>query len=392
MHFSQILTQTFQESITHEDFMNFQGLFPMTRLRRLRNNQAIRNLVKETQLNVNDLIQPLFIRYGKGIKNPIASMPGQFQISVDNLEDEIKSIVKLGITTVLLFGIPEHKDPLGQDSYSDNGIIQSAIRTIKKIAPELLVISDVCFCEYTDHGHCGYLHTQNTQENNECCSSHSHHSPNHNSSSSSSNHSSKSSTHSHEINLDNDKTLELLAKQAVSHAQAGVDIIAPSGNIDGMVFAIRNALDHAGYKHLPILSYAVKYASSMYGPFRQAAEGAPKFGDRRSYQMDYANANESIREAALDVAEGADMLMVKPAHAYLDIILRVKQTFPELPLGAYHTSGEFAMIKAAAQNGWLDEKSAVLEVLTAIRRAGADFIITYFAKDVAAWLKNGTSN
>lgn len=333
--------------------MSLHGHFPKTRLRRLRSTQAMRDMVKETHLDVNDFICPIFIKHGSGIKNPIASMPGQVQISIDHLEEEIRTITSLGITNVLLFGIPEHKDPLGQDSYSDNGIIQSAIPVIKKIAPNLLVTSDICFCEYTDHGHCGILTQQADQ-----------------------------------YHLDNDKTLELLVKQAVSHAKAGADIIAPSGMIDGMVHAIRQGLDQAGFHNIPILSYSVKYSSSLYGPFRQAAEGAPKFGDRSTHMMDIANRSEALRECALDIAEGADMLMVKPAHTYLDIIACVKQAYPELPLGAYHTSGEFAMIKAAAKNGWIDERKAVLEVLTAMRRAGADFIITYFAKEAAAWLND----
>lgn len=332
--------------------MSQLGHFPKTRLRRLRHNADIRNLIKETRLHVDNLVLPLFIKHGTGVKNPISSMPGHFQISVDQLEEEISSITQLGLKHLLLFGIPAHKDSLGSDSYSDNGIIQTAIPMIKKLAPNLLVISDVCFCEYTDHGHCGVIVQRG---------------------------------HHHDV--DNDKTLALLAKQAVSHAKAGADIIAPSGNIDGMVQAIRHALDEAGFHHIPILSYSVKYSSSMYGPFREAAEGMPKFGDRRTYQMDLPNSHEAIRECALDIAEGADMLMVKPAHTYLDIISRVKQTYPELPLGAYHTSGEFAMIKAAAEKGWIDEKNTTLEVLTSIRRAGADFIITYFAKQVAEWLR-----
>jgi porphobilinogen synthase len=332
--------------------MNKTGLFPETRLRRLRGSGAIRQLVQETQLQVDKLILPLFIKHGSGIRNPISSMPGHFQLSLDQLEEEIRTIWALGIKSVLLFGIPECKDALGTDSYSDKGIIQRAIPLIKEYAPDMLVMSDVCFCEYTDHGHCGVVIQH---ENN------------------------------NEFYVDNDKTLELLGKQAVSHAKAGADIIAPSGNMDGMVQAIRSALDEAGFQHLPILSYSVKYASAMYGPFRVAAEGAPKFGDRRSYQMDYANANEALRECALDIAEGADMLMVKPAHTYLDIIRRVKDAFPHLPLGAYHTSGEFAMIKAAAEKGWVDEQKSVFEVLTAIHRAGADFIFTYYAKEVAQW-------
>ncbi len=334
--------------------MQSMGHFPTTRLRRLRGSTSLRNLVRETDLHPDKLILPLFIKHGARIKHPIASMPGHFQISVDHLEEEITSLWNLGVKSVILFGIPAYKDPLGTDSYSDHGIIQTAIPIIKKYAPDMLVMSDVCFCEYTDHGHCGVV-TDHANTSEVC--------------------------------IDNDKTLELLARQAVSHAQAGADIIAPSGNMDGMVQAIRGALDHAGYQHLPILSYSVKYASSMYGPFRIAAEGSPKFGDRSTYQMDYANTHEALRECALDVTEGADMLMVKPAHTYLDVIHRVKQTFPHLPLGAYHTSGEFAMLKAAAEKGWIDEKKGVLEVLTAIHRAGADFIITYYAKEVAAWLK-----
>ena len=332
--------------------MNKAGFFPKTRMRRLRNSESLRNLVQETHIKVGKLVLPLFIRHGANIKNPIASMPGHFQISVDKLAEEIKQIWDLGIKSVILFGIPEHKDALGKDSYSDNGIIQTAIPVIKKAAPNLLVITDVCFCEYTDHGHCGVVAHQD---------------------------------HEAEVHVDNDKTLLLLGKQAVSHVKAGADIVAPSGNMDGMVQAIRSALDAAGFINTPILSYSVKYASSMYGPFRQAAEGAPKFGDRRTYQMDYQNATEALRECTLDVAEGADMLMVKPAHTYLDVIQRVKQQFPNLPLGAYHTSGEFAMIKAAAEKGWIDEKKGVFEVLTAIHRAGADFIITYYAKEVASW-------
>lgn len=320
-------------------------------MRRLRQNQQIRNIVRETQLNLDNFIMPLFIRYGSQIKKPINSMPGQYQFSIDNLEDEIREIKSLGIKSVILFGIPEHKDPLGKDAYHANGIIQSAIPVIKKIAPEIMIISDICFCEYTDHGHCGVVY--------------------------------KDANH---IYIDNDQTLELLAKQAISHAKAGADIIAPSGMMDGMVLAIRKALDDANYHHIPILSYAVKYASSMYGPFREAAEGAPKFGDRRTYQMDIANANEALREAALDVNEGADMLMVKPAHTYLDVIYRVKTAHPNLVLGAYHTSGEFAMLKAASEKNWIDERSSVIEILTAIKRAGADFIISYYTKELARWL------
>jgi len=334
--------------------MQNQTRFPSVRLRRLRQHAALRALVSETHLRADKLILPLFIKEGSQIKNPIASMPGHFQWSVDCLAEEIQNIVSLGISSVLLFGIPLHKDALGTAGFSDKGIIPTAIRFIKQIAPQLLVFSDICCCEYTDHGHCGALtHVE----------------------------------HSHAIHVDNDKTLTLLAKQAVSHAKAGADVIAPSANMDGMVVSIRQALDAAGFSHLPILSYAVKYASSLYGPFRQAAEGAPKFGDRSSYQMDYTNVGEALRECSLDIEEGADMLMVKPAHTYLDMLCRVKQQFPEMPLCAYHTSGEYAMLKAAAEKGWIDEKKAMVEVVTAIHRAGADCIITYFAKDIAKLLK-----
>lgn len=333
--------------------MPLQGRFPKTRLRRLRLNAKVRDLVRETRLAKDKLIMPIFVKHGSNIKNPIASMPGLYQHSLDRLEEEVLEIKRAGIQSVLLFGIPEHKDSLGKDAYSETGIIQRAIPIIKKAAPDMLVFTDICFCEYTDHGHCGVVHEQHAQQ---------------------------------EVNVDNDATLALLAKQALSHAKAGSDVVAPSGNMDGMVQAIRTALDEAGYSHLPILSYSVKYASHMYGPFRQAAEGAPMFGDRRTYQMDYANTDEALHECGLDVAEGADMLMVKPAHTYLDVICRVKQAYPALPLAAYHTSGEYAMIKAAAEKGWMDEKRTVLEVLTSIHRAGADFIITYYAKQVADWI------
>lgn len=327
--------------------------FPKLRLRRLRQNEIIRGLIRENHLDINKLVFPLFIKHGLGLKQPVASMPGCFQFSLDKLDEEIEEIVSLGLKSVLLFGIPEKKDHLGKDSYSDNGIIQSALRVIKQKAPHLLVITDVCFCEYTDHGHCGVI---------------AHH------------------EEGSEVEVDNDETLQLLVKQTLSHVKAGADIVAPSANMDGMVQALRVALDKEGHGKTPILSYAIKYASAMYGPFREAAEGKPQFGDRKTYQMDFANANEAIRECELDIAEGADMLMVKPAHTYLDILYKIKQTYPQVPLCAYHTSGEYAMLKAAAVNGWIDEKKSVLEVLTAIRRAGADFIITYFAKDVARWM------
>lgn len=331
---------------------NPQG-FPTTRLRRLRYHPKLRDLIRETTLDVNDLILPLFIHHGEDVCHPIASMPGHYQLSVDQLPEEIEEILALGIPGVILFGIPEYKDSLGSESYSDEGIIQTAISRIKDLAPELLVISDVCFCEYTDHGHCGVISEKTGQPD-----------------------------------VDNDATLALLAQQAVSHANAGADVIAPSGMQDGMVAAIRAALDAEGFEAIPILSYAVKYCSALYGPFRQASgDSAPRFGDRRSYQMDPANGFEALREVALDLQEGADMLMVKPAATYLDVIYRVKQAHPNVPLGAYHVSGEYAMVKAAAEKGWLDEERAALEVLTAIKRAGADFIITYFAKDVARWLQ-----
>ena len=323
--------------------------FPFLRLRRLRHHPVLRDLVREASINREDLIFPLFIKGKEGPRLPIASMPGIDQIPLSQLDAEIKELKKIGISSVILFGIPSHKDSHGLSALSEEGIIQEAIRRIHNTDPEMLVISDLCLCEYTDHGHCGVINPALG------C-------------------------------IDNDQTLELLVKQAISHAKAGVDVIAPSGMIDGMVHAIRSGLDEAGFKHIPILSYSVKYHSSLYGPFRIAAEGAPSFGDRSSHQMDPANGAEALREVALDVQEGADLLMVKPAHAYLDVIYRVKSAYPHIPLGAYHTSGEFAMIKAAAEKGWVDEKKAVLEILRGIRRAGADFIITYYAKDVARWL------
>ncbi len=321
-------------------------LSPISRPRRLRKTPALRTLVSETALTVNDLVLPLFIKAGENIKHPIASMPGHYQLSLDQLDEEITEIRNLKIPAVILFGIPATKDAMGSCALHDDGVVQLAIRKIKTLAPDLLVISDLCFCEYTDHGHCGVIDANTNQ-------------------------------------VDNDKTLQLLAKQAVSHVKAGADIIAPSGMMDGMVAAIRHGLDDSRFTDTPILSYAVKYASSFYGPFREAAEGAPMFGDRRTYQMDPSNTNEALKETALDVQEGADMLMVKPAQSYLDVIYRVKQQHPALPLGAYQVSGEFAMIKAAAEKGWLDEEQAMLESLLSIKRAGADFIITYFAKAVA---------
>ena len=330
---------------------------PGLRPRRLRATPALRAMVRETELNARDFIYPLFVRHGSG-RSEIRSMPGIFQLSVEEAVREAESVARADVNAVLLFGIPNEKDPIGLENFAEYGIVQQAIRAIKKEIPEMLVITDVCLCEYTDHGHCGILNT---------------------------------GEHFHsqlpEGYVLNDETLEVLAKVAVSHAECGADMVAPSGMMDGMVAAIRAALDVSGYENLPILSYAVKYASSFYGPFREAAEGAPKFGDRKSHQMDPANVHEALREAALDVDEGADMLMVKPALAYLDVIRVVKDAFPEVPMAAYSVSGEYAMIKAASANGWLDEKKATLETLTSIKRAGADVIITYHAKDTANWLK-----
>ena len=326
--------------------------FPTTRLRRLRYNPAVRRLVADVQLAPGNLVLPLFVRAGKNIRRPIDALPGHFQLSVDQLGDEVRAAVAARLGGVILFGIPEHKDAQGTDSYSNTGIMQQAVRAIKQISPELLVITDVCFCEYTDHGHCGVLSERGGR-----------------------------------VDVDNDATLELLAKQAVSHAAAGADIVAPSGMMDGMVGAIRRGLDAAGQAHVPILSYAAKYSSAFYGPFREAAESAPQSGDRRGYQMDPAAAvGQALREVALDLAEGADLIMVKPALAYLDVIRAVAQTYPGVPLAAYNVSGEYSMIQAAAAHGWLDLRAAALESLTSIRRAGASILITYWARQAAAWL------
>jgi porphobilinogen synthase len=335
--------------------------FPAARPRRLRLNPQLRSMVRETRLAPDDLIYPLFVAHGCGLKNEVSSMPGVFQWSPDRLGAEAQAVSALGIPAVLLFGLPESKDPVGQENFAPDGIVQQATRAIKDAAPDLAVITDVCLCEYTDHGHCGLLNLGNGRPG-------------------------RPHPNLPEGYVLNDETLEVLVKVAVSHAQAGADVVAPSGMMDGMVAAIRAGLDGAGFEHLPILSYSTKYASGFYGPFREAAQGAPKFGDRQSHQMDPANAREALRETALDVAEGADMLMVKPALAYLDIIRQVRDHFPELPLAAYNVSGEYAMLKAAAANGWLDEKRTALEVLTGIKRAGADLIITYHAKDAAQWL------
>lgn len=335
--------------------------FPTIRPRRLRISPQIRAMVRETSLAPDDLIYPLFVTHGRGVRTEISSMPGVYNLSTDMLADEIHSIAELGIPAVLLFGIPAEKDPIGMENFSEDGIIQQATRVIKNTLPEMVVITDVCLCEYTDHGHCGVLNVGGQNRPN---------------------------LHLPEGYVLNDETLDILAKVAVSHAGAGADIVAPSGMMDGMVAAIRTGLDLAGYEHTPILSYSTKYASGFYGPFREAAQGAPKNGDRRSHQMDPANVREALRETALDVAEGADMLIVKPALAYLDVIRAVHENFPELPLVAYNVSGEYSMLKAAATRGWLDEERVVLEILMGMRRAGADMIITYHAKDAARWLQN----
>lgn len=307
-------------------------------------------MVRETRLSPDDFILPLFVRFGENQRLPISSMPGHFQLSVDQVVEEAREIESLGIPAVILFGIPETKDAVGSDAYAEKGIVQQAVRAIKETT-SLLVITDVCFCEFTDHGHCGII-----------------------------------AEHHGVVDVDNDATLEILVKEAVSHAQAGADMIAPSGMMDGMIQALRGGLDAAGFSHLPIMSYAAKYASAFYGPFRDAAESTPQFGDRRTYQMDPANGAEALREVELDVAEGADILMVKPALSYLDIIRRVKDAHPSIPLAAYNVSGEYAMVKSAAAQGWIDEQRVALEILTSIRRAGADLILTYHAKDAVRWL------
>ncbi len=322
--------------------------FPATRPRRLRATPALRQMVRETTLTPDDFIYPMFVVHGQNVRREIKSMPGIFQLSVDQAVTEAGEATHLGIPSIMLFGIPAVKDPVGSENFSDQGIVQQAIRAIKAAHPDLIVIADVCMCEYTDHGHCGIV------ENDE---------------------------------IVNDATLEILQKAAVSYAQAFADVVAPSGMMDGMVGAIRSALDAEGFPSVSILSYAIKYASAFYGPFREAAEGAPKFGDRKTHQMDAANAREALRELALDIEEGADMVMVKPALPYLDVIRRVRDAC-HLPVGAYNVSGEYAMIKAAAANGWLDERAVVLELLTGIKRAGADLILTYHAKDAARWLRD----
>jgi porphobilinogen synthase len=337
--------------MSEPDFFPSPG-FPTARPRRLRYHPIVRELVRETELSPRDLILPLCIRPGKGVRQEIASMPGNYQLSVDTLVEEVGTARDLGIKAFMFFGIPESKDATGSSALRDDGIVQQALRATRKaFGADVLLIPDECFCEYTDHGHCGILHRRGES-----------------------------------LDVDNDATLAILAEQCVSHARAGADIVAPSGMLDGMVGAIRRGLDAAGFTHIPILSYAAKYASGFYGPFRDAAESPPQFGDRSTYQMDPANSDEAIKEVALDLAEGADMIMVKPALSYLDIIRRVKERF-RVPVAAYNVSGEFAMVKAAAAKGWIDERRVTLEILTSIRRAGADMLLTYHARDVARWVK-----
>ena len=322
--------------------------FPVHRPRRLRKTELLRNLVRETRLSTASFVYPLFVCPGSSVRQEVISMPGVFQQSADRLVEDCREVESLGIPSVILFGLPETKDPRGQSSLQQSGVVQRAIESIRKAKLNLVVITDVCLCEYTDHGHCGVI------ENGEVA---------------------------------NDATLAVLAEQALSHARAGADIVAPSDMMDGRVAVIRKKLDENNFQNLPILAYAAKYCSGFYGPFREAADSAPQFGDRRSYQMDPANAREALKEVALDLEEGADMIMVKPALPYLDVIRRVREEF-SVPVGAYNVSGVYAMVKAAAQNGWLDEKRVVLEILTSIQRAGADIILTYHAKDAARWLKD----
>ena len=321
--------------------------FPTVRMRRLRENPTIRDLVQETRLSIKDFIYPVFAVHGKGIRKEIPSMPGCFHFSVDELAKESREIARLGIPAIIIFGLPSEKDPTGREAYAKNGIVQQAVRAVKKASPDLAIVTDVCLCEYTDHGHCGVI-----------------------------------------VNgkVDNDKTLGLLGSIALSHAQAGADMVAPSDMMDGRVAAIRQTLDKAGKTSVPIMAYSAKYASAFFGPFREAAESAPQFGDRKSYQMDPADANQAMREIQLDIEEGADIVMVKPALPYLDIIARAKERF-SVPVAAYNVSGEYSMLKAASAKGWLNERNATLESLTAIKRAGADIIISYHAKQLAKWLK-----
>ena len=321
--------------------------FPDMRLRRVRELEPIRSLVRETRLSASSFIYPLFVTHGEGVRQPIEPMPGNYQLSLDMLEEEVTEVVDLGIPAVLLFGLPEEKDPVGSDAYNPEGIIQEAIKVIKQAAPNLMVVGDVCLCEYTDHGHCGVIDNQR---------------------------------------IDNDRTLELLARTALAQVQAGADMVAPSAMMDGQVKAIRETLDANGAENVPVMGYAAKYASAFYGPFRVAADSTPQFGDRRSYQMDPANRRMAMREIESDIAEGADIVMVKPALAYLDVIKTARERFDH-PMAAYNVSGEFSMVKGAARQGWIDEKPVTLELLTAIRRAGADIIISYHAKEVARWLR-----
>ena len=324
--------------------------YPVYRSRRMRKTESLRRMIRETKLSRDDLVMPLFACPGKGVKEEISSMPGNYHLSVDQLIAEVKEIDALGVPAIILFGIPETKDSVGSEAYSPDGIIQRAVSAIKNEQPGLAVITDVCLCEYTDHGHCGVVKKEGES-----------------------------------FAVDNDATLELLAKTAVSHAEAGADMVAPSDMMDGRVGAIRAALDDARYEDTPIMSYSAKYASAFYGPFREAADSAPQFGNRASYQISPSNADAALREIALDIEEGADIVMVKPALAYLDLIYRAKQEFG-YPVATYNVSGEFAMVKAAAQRGWLDERRVVMEMLTSMKRAGADIILTYWAKDVCNWL------
>jgi len=321
--------------------------FPAYRPRRLRKNESFRRMIRETKLSVDNFVYPLFVTFGKDVKKPISSMPGNFQMSVDHLVKEVQKAKELGIPAVLLFGIPEKKDEVASGAFMKDGVVQQAVRRIKDKVPDVIVITDVCLCEYTSHGHCGMI------EKGE---------------------------------VDNDASLEVIAETALSHAKAGADMVAPSAMMDGQVGAIRDVLDEAGFENLPIMAYSAKYASCFYGPFREAAESAPQFGDRKAYQMDPANGDEAIREISLDVEEGADIIMVKPALPYLDIIRRAREEF-DLPIAAYNVSGEFSMIKAAAKLGWMDGEKAMMEALTSIKRAGADIIITYFATEAAKFLQ-----
>jgi len=323
-----------------------------TRLRRMRRNETLRRMARETRLSVDNLIAPLFVRPGAGVRNPIASMPGQCQFSPDTLAEEARALADLGVPAVILFGIPDRKDAEGSGAYDPDGIIPRAVAAVKAARPDLCVITDVCLCEYTDHGHCGVVRPNRDGVQD----------------------------------VDNDATVALLAREALAHARAGADMVAPSDMMDGRVGAIRDALDAHGFADLPVMAYSAKFASAFYGPFRDAAESPPQFGDRRSYQMDPANAREALREIALDLDEGADIVMVKPALPYLDILRAAADTF-DIPLAAYNVSGEYAMVKAAAANGWIEEKRAALEMLTGIRRAGAQMILTYWAKDAAGWLR-----